>query len=108
MSAITDVAEELVTNALYDAPVEAGYFKASIPRSEDVELPPEHACEISYGIGKAASSSASVIRLVRSREVDCSGCSTGATRPAYRSTSRGGAGLGLWRVFVRLDDRHLP
>jgi hypothetical protein len=95
-----DVAEELVTNALYDAPVEAGYFKTPIPRTEVVELPPEHACEISYGF--EAGNGFVRIRdpfgaLTRTRLLGvlkrCN--STGASL----DESRGGAGLGLWRVF---------
>ncbi len=97
---LNDVAEELVTNALYDAPVEAGYFKAPVPRTADAELPPEHACEISYGIEDETA----FVRirdpfgaLSRSRVLGVlTRCNTtGVTL----DESRGGAGLGLWRVF---------
>jgi hypothetical protein len=99
-TALADIAEELLTNALYDAPVEAGYFRESVPRTSDVELPPEHACEISYGIeGDLA--------FVRVR--DPFGALTRSRLLAVLDRcnrtdvaldeSRGGAGLGLWRVF---------
>jgi hypothetical protein len=96
----SDVAEELVTNALYDAPVEAGYFQHPIQRTEDVKLPPEHACEISYGVEHG-----SVFIRVR----DPFGALTrtrllGVLNRCQATSisldeSRGGAGLGLWRIF---------
>ena len=97
---ITDVAEELVTNALYDAPAEAGYFKTPVARTSDVDLPPEHACEISYGIEQGSA----FVRirdpfgaLGRDRVIGVlNRCN--ATDVAL-DESRGGAGLGLWRVF---------
>ena len=100
ISSIADVSEELVMNALYDAPVEAGYFKKAVPRTEDVELPPDLACEISYGIegGNA------FVRLrdpfgalSRSRLLDVlNRCNS---NKVTLDESRGGAGLGLWRIF---------
>ena len=100
MTSISDVAEELVTNALYDAPVEAKYFKAPVPRTEDVELPPAHACEISYGIDHGSG----FVRvrdpfgaLTRVRLLGVlNRCNSNAVA---LDESRGGAGLGLWRVF---------
>jgi hypothetical protein len=99
-SAVLEVAEELVMNALYDAPFEAGYFKSAVPRSENIDLPTEHACEISYGIERDEV----FVRLrdtfgalTRERLVEVlSRCS--ATGVAL-DESRGGAGLGLWRIF---------
>lgn len=98
--ALNDVAEELVTNALYDAPVEAGYYKEAVPRTQDVELPPEHACEVSYGFEQG-----SVFVRIR----DPFGSLTRArllgvlnrcnSDGVALDESRGGAGLGLWRVF---------
>jgi hypothetical protein len=100
ISSSSDVAEELVTNALYDAPVEAGYFKRAVQRTEDVKLPPEHACEISYGLEPG-----SVFVRVR----DPFGALTrtrllGVLNRCQATgisldESRGGAGLGLWRIF---------
>ena len=100
IASINDVAEELVTNALYDGPVEAGYFKTPVPRSENVELPPEHACEISYGIEQGSV----FVRirdpfgaLTRNRLLGVlNRCNTTGVP---LDESRGGAGLGLWRVF---------
>ncbi|MDB4957757.1 MAG: hypothetical protein JWO36_5326 [Myxococcales bacterium] len=100
ITAISEVSEELVMNALYDAPVEAGYFKKPVPRTVDVDLPPERACEISYGID--GSNVFVRIRdtfgaLTRSRLLDVLNRCNGTTVPL--DESRGGAGLGLWRVF---------
>ena len=101
ISSISDVAEELVMNALYDAPVEAGYFKKAVPRTEDVELSPDRACEISYGIEDGNA----FVRLrdpfgafTRSRLLEVlERCSSNAVA---LDESRGGAGLGLWRIFT--------
>jgi hypothetical protein len=101
LASIDEIFEELVTNALYDAPVEAGYFSRAVARTEDIELPHERACEISYGIDRTRA----FLRvrdtfgaLTRQRLVDvlhrCNSRSVGLDE------SRGGAGLGLWRVFA--------
>jgi len=97
---MNDVAEELITNALYDAPHEAGWFGTPVPRTAAVELPPEHACEISYGIQAGRV-------FVRVR--DPFGALTQRrlfqvldrcrTKDVQFDESRGGAGLGMWRVF---------
>jgi hypothetical protein len=50
LTVINDVAEELVMNALFNAPVESGYLDHPRSRIEDLELPPDRACEISYGV----------------------------------------------------------
>lgn len=100
VAASSDVVEELVTNALYDAPLEAGYFTSAVPRTDDVELPPEHACQISYGVEHDSV----FVRvrdpfgaLTRNRLLGvlnrCNSTSVALDE------SRGGAGLGLWRVF---------
>jgi hypothetical protein len=100
IATINDVFEELVTNALYDAPMESGYFKEAVPRTEDVDLPRERACEISYGVEDGTV----YIRvrdtfgsLTRERLlavlVRCNAAN------AQLDESRGGAGLGMWRVF---------
>ena len=98
---IADVAEELITNALYDAPAEARYFDHAISRTEDVELPADRACEISYGIEdgmifvrlRDTFGSLSRARLLNV----LNRCSSNAVE---LDESRGGAGLGLWRVFT--------
>lgn len=100
IAASSDVAEELVTNALYDAPLEAGYFTSAVPRTQDVTLPPEHACEISYGVENGSI----FVRirdpfgaLTRNRLLGVlNRCNS---TNVLLDESRGGAGLGLWRVF---------
>ncbi|HEU0033033.1 MAG TPA: hypothetical protein VFQ53_20515 [Kofleriaceae bacterium] len=100
ITAIIEVAEELVMNALYDAPVEAGFFTRPRQRNEDVDLPPELACEISYGLENGTA----FVRvrdpfgaLSRARLVQVlNRCTANAVA---LDESRGGAGLGLWRVF---------
>jgi hypothetical protein len=98
---MSDVAEELVTNALFDAPMEAGYFEAAMPRTEEVTMPPELACEISYGVDSSsvfvrvrdpfgAFMRRRLLHVLKRCNVD-----DGITL----DESRGGAGLGLWRVF---------
>ena len=89
-----------MSNALYDAPVEAGYFKNVVPRTQDVNLPPNCACEISYGIDETNG----FLRVrdpfgafTRARLLGVlARCSGGGVS---LDESRGGAGLGLWRVF---------
>jgi len=101
IAATLEVAEELVMNALYDAPSEAGYFTRPRQRVENVELPPELACEISYGLDdqmvfvrvRDHFGSLSQARLVQV----LARCNT---RTVTLDESRGGAGLGLWRVFA--------
>lgn len=97
---IRDVAEELVTNALFDAPAEAGYFEA-VSREEDVLLPAHRACEISYGFDAG-------IAFVRVRDSFGSLARERLLDVLHRckqqgevtlDESRGGAGLGMWRVF---------
>jgi hypothetical protein len=99
-AALSDVAEELMTNALYNAPVEAGFFRSPIERTVDVELPTAHACEISYGIDEESV----FVRVrdpfgafTRRRMVDVlDRCNR---KGVALDETRGGAGLGLWRVF---------
>jgi hypothetical protein len=102
ITAISEIAEELVMNALYDAPVEAGHFKTAVPRTQDVDLPPERACEISYGVedGNVFIRVTDTFgSLGRRRLLDVLGrCSKGA-EGVELDESRGGAGLGLWRIF---------
>lgn len=95
-----DVFEELATNALYDAPLEAGFFPAAIPRTEDVELPAERACQVTYGV----EDDTVVLRVrdpfgalpLRRLLAVLKRCNRVG---AELDESRGGAGLGMWRVF---------
>ena len=101
IAAIYEVAEELVMNALYNAPTEAGYFKTPVSRTEDVTLPMDRACEISYGIeaGHAFVRLRDTFgSLRRQRLFEVLGrCNKDAVS---LDESRGGAGLGIWRVFT--------
>jgi len=101
LRAISEISEELVTNALYDAPLEAGYFAEPVQRSDDVSLPNERACEISYGFEQDTP-------FVRVRDTFgafardrllavLTRCNNADVR---LDSSRGGAGLGLWRVLA--------
>jgi hypothetical protein len=102
ITAVTEIAEELVMNALYDAPVEGGFFKSAVPRTEDVDLPHDRACEISYGV-EDGSVFVRVLdtfgALARRRVLDVlNRCSSKGV--VELDESRGGAGLGLWRIFT--------
>lgn len=98
---LRDAAEELLTNAFYDAPVAAGVVEKPIPRTQDVSLPSESGCDMVYG----CSDDLAVVRvrdpfgsLSRTRVVEV------LTRCARKGMqvevdeSMGGAGLGLWRI----------
>lgn len=97
---LVDVSEELVMNALYNAPTEAGFFKRVHSRAEDVELPPDRACEISYGVDDNVAfvrARDSFGAFKRNRLLDVlSRCSTQEVALDERN---GGAGLGMWRIF---------
>jgi hypothetical protein len=100
-TALNDVAEELVMNALYNAPAEAGYFEAPVSRTEDVTLPAERACQISYGLHEGNAfvrlrDTFGTLRRERLLEV-LTRCLD--TTGVALDESRGGAGLGMWRVF---------
>src|SRR5262249_33575302 len=91
---------ELVMNALYNAPTEGGYFETPVSRTEDVTLPLDRACEISYGLEGPipyvrVRDTFGALRRERLVEV-LSRCNTNGVA---LDESRGGAGLGLWRVF---------
>lgn len=101
MGTLEEIADELVLNALYDAPAEAGYFAQPRQRTEDVELPSDRACEISYAVDREMA----FVRvrdtfgaLTRERLVEVLvRCNRAQVQ---LDASRGGAGLGLWRVFA--------
>src|SRR5438874_2343071 len=46
---LKDAAEELLTNAFYDAPVAAGAFRRAVPRTQEIALPDDSACDLAYG-----------------------------------------------------------
>jgi hypothetical protein len=101
LTVINDVAEELVMNALFNAPVESGYLDHPRSRIEDLELPPDRACEISYGVDGTSA----FIRvrdtfgaLKRSRLLQVLS-RIGAQQEVPLDETRGGAGLGMLRIF---------
>ncbi len=108
---IRDIAEELVSNALYDAPAEGK--SAPVSRDTHVVLPKDQACTITYGMLRdmffvRVQDRFGTLRRARLIQV--------LTRCAKQTEvtmdpSRGGAGLGLWRVFsgaslVVVDVKH--
>jgi hypothetical protein len=112
-----DVAEELLTNAFYDAPVAAGAFKKPISRTQDVALPDDSACDLTYGFH----GDQCMIRvrdpfgsLTRRRLVDVLLRCSRTDMQVVPDESMGGAGLGLWRIFAAatfvgvsvINDRH--
>jgi hypothetical protein len=96
---IRDVAEETIMNALYNAPAEADH-KPRL-RSERSTLEPHQACHVAHGVsGKL------FLLRVRDgfgsfrRERLCQVLERCAAQAGVSlDTSRGGAGLGMWRVF---------
>jgi len=99
---LRDAAEELLTNAFYDAPVAAGALKQPISRTQDVSLPDDSACDMVYGCREDLA----IVRvrdpfgsLSRTRLVEVlTRCARTDMRVEVDETM-GGAGLGLWRVF---------
>lgn len=95
-----DIFEELATNALYDAPVEAGFIPRAVSRTEDIELPVERACQVTYGVEDDTvflrvrdTFGALPLRRLVAVLKRCNRVG------AELDESRGGAGLGMWRVF---------
>lgn len=99
---LRDAAEELLTNAFYDAPVAAGAFDEPISRELDVALPDEYACDLAYG----ARDDLSIVRvrdpfgsLTRRRLVQVLSRCARTDMQVEVDESMGGAGLGMWRIF---------
>ncbi len=95
-----EVADELLTNVFYNAPVAAGAVKKPIPRDQDVSLPEDSACDLIYG----CRDDLVFVRvrdpfgsLTRARLVEVLSRCARADNPEIDS-SMGGSGLGLWRV----------
>jgi hypothetical protein len=99
---LRDAAEELLTNAFYDAPVAAGALKHAVSRTQDVSLPDDNACDMVYG----CRDDLAIVRvrdpfgsLSRARLVEVlTRCARTDMRVEVDETM-GGAGLGLWRIF---------
>jgi hypothetical protein len=99
---LRDAAEELLTNAFYDAPVAAGALKKPISRTQDVSLPDESACDMVYGCREDLA----VVRvrdpfgsLSRARLVEVLTRCARTDMQVEVDETMGGAGLGLWRIF---------
>ena len=100
---LRDAAEELLTNAFYDAPVSAGAIERPISRTQDVTLPEKHACDLAYGCDEE-------IAVVRVRDPFGSLSRRRLVQVLLRCArpdgtvevdeSMGGAGLGMWRIFA--------
>ncbi len=97
-----DIGSELLANAYWAAPFEAKLLSAPPPRQQEIHLPPDLPCELVYGALEDE-------LFVRVR--DCFGALTRArllevllrcarsTSAVPLDESRGGAGLGIWRIF---------
>jgi len=99
--ALRDAAEELLTNAFYNAPVTAG-ATPPISRTNDVALPEKHACDLAYGYRHDLA----VVRvkdpfgsLSRRRLVEVLSRCARSDMSVQVDESMGGAGLGMWRIF---------
>ncbi len=99
---LRDVAEELLTNAFYDAPVAAGTVKQPISRTQDVSLPENSACDMVYG----CNDDIAIVRvrdpfgaLARQRLVEVLTRCARTDMQVEVDETMGGAGLGLWRIF---------
>lgn len=100
---LRDAAEELLTNAFYDAPVAAGASKKPIPRTQDVALPDDGACDMIYG----STGDLAIVRvrdpfgsLSRKRIVEVLTRCARTDMQVQVDESMGGAGLGMWRIFA--------
>jgi hypothetical protein len=101
---LNDIGTELLSNAFYDAPFEAGFLKRPPARQQDVHLPPDQPCELVYG----ALDDELFVRvrdcfgaLTRARLIEVLlRCARGSNAVTL-DESRGGAGLGMWRIFQK-------
>ncbi len=100
---LRDAAEELLTNAFYDAPVAAGVVTHPIPRTQDVTLSEESACDLVYG----CRDDLAIVRvkdpfgsLTRERLVEVLTRCARTDMQVEVDETMGGAGLGLWRLFT--------
>lgn len=102
VQALRDAAEELLTNAFYDAPVAAGALKVPVPRTQDIALPDDSACDLAYGCREDLA----IVRvrdpfgsLSRRRLVEVLSRCARTDMQVEVDETMGGAGLGMWRVF---------
>ena len=99
---LRDAAEELLTNAFYDAPVAAGVMKKPVSRTQDVALPDDSACDLAYGCREDLA----IVRvrdpfgsLSRQRLVEVLTRCSRTDMQVEVDETMGGAGLGMWRIF---------
>jgi len=99
-----DVAEELLTNAFYDAPVAAGVLPKPVPRTYDIALPEDCACDLAYG----CSDDIAIVHvrdpfgsLTRKRLLDVLSRCAASDMSVQVDETMGGAGLGMWRIFTQ-------
>jgi|GEM_PF-2847008 len=99
---LRDAAEELLTNAFYDAPVAAGVLDQPISRTQDVALSEDSACDMVYG----CRDDLAIVRvrdpfgsLSRTRLVEVLTRCARTDMGVEVDETMGGAGLGLWRIF---------
>jgi hypothetical protein len=99
---LRDAAEELLTNAFYDAPVAAGAVKNPISRTQEVSLPEQYACDMVYG----CRDDLAIVRvrdpfgsLTRERLAEVLLRCSRSDMQVEVDETMGGAGLGLWRIF---------
>jgi hypothetical protein len=99
---LRDAAEELLTNAFYDAPVAAGALARPISRTQDVSLSDDSACDMVYGCREDLA----IVRvrdpfgsLSRTRLVEVLTRCARTDMQVEVDETMGGAGLGLWRIF---------
>jgi hypothetical protein len=99
---LRDVAEELLTNAFYDAPVAAGALKRPVSRTQDISLPDDSPCELVY----ACREDLAIVRvrdpfgsLSRRRLVEVLSRCARTDMTVEVDETMGGAGLGMWRIF---------
>lgn len=100
---LRDAAEELLTNAFYDAPVAAGALSQPISRTQDVSLSDDSACDMVYG----CRDDLAVVRvrdpfgsLARGRLIEVLMRCARTDMAVEVDETMGGAGLGLWRIFT--------
>ncbi len=107
VSLLQDAAEELVTNAVYDAPVDANGkpLFASLDRRQRVELPARGAAVLTMAADDQQAAVAvrdpyGSLVAVTARRFVSKGLRGG---PDQIDTKQGGAGLGLTRVYQMVD-----
>lgn len=99
---LRDIAEELLTNAFYDAPVAAGALKGPVSRTQDISLPDDSPCDLIYGCREDLA----IVRvrdpfgsLSRRRLVEVLSRCARTDMTVEVDETMGGAGLGMWRIF---------